>query len=530
MVPPRSWIFLLLCCSVTQISPLEAGGPTTERLNSAPVGFAMMHDELLLRGPQGTGEESLPSRRRAMPAGRTGSGMSLNLRWLHATNRGIDAEKEALTVSSLSTDPLAVQKSAARFRVEISGVRRPSSVRVSLVSIDPDDDRVRDRLDISDMEVTDQGRVLSPWLVLVADRDDRSAPGLAQHCLLVALGDRVEARVRIGGRRASVWSIPVGRRDGIDAIEELETRFVVLANPKTGRPVAGGDEAGVEALVRHQLHVAKQVFAQCGVTVSEPSLARFEMLEPPTSSLIAVGDRLGLLSRGGLVRFQVNGRKLGPWKIGARYTPLQTARLISHHLESEGFYTELSENPRQRAYAHGSADIVVKAGNGTPATIEPWDDAPLSTEPMQSIEIGRVDIEDGIDAYDDRNAAVGTLEERTLVKSLRGGNRKTIEIFVIGGFSTPDRQGESFIWGNGSSLRNTIILDLQALARARQAYTLSHELGHILLDDLGHPDGRGEPDTSSLMHSRSSSAVGGPKRISRSECKQIRKNINRLLK
>ncbi len=456
--------------------------------------------------------------------------MSLSLRWLHADSRGTDTKKESLRVSTPASVPFSVKDDPSRFRVEVSGVSRPSSVRVSLVSIDPDNDRVRDRLDIPSMEISAEGRAGTPWLVLVADRDDRSAPGLAESSLLVALGDRVEARVRVGGRRASVWSIPVGRRDGEEAIQELETRFVVLTNPRTGHPIAGGDEAGVEALVRHQLHVTKQVLAQCGVKVSDSSLTRFAVLEPPKSSLIAVGDRLGLLSRGGVVRLQVNGRKLGPWKIGARYTPLQTARLIAHHLQSEGFYAELSENPRQPANAHSSADIVVKESDGIPATIAPWDDAPLTTEPMQSIEIGMVDLLDGIDAYDHRNATVGTLEERTLIKTLRDGNRKTIEIFVINRFSSPDRQGESFISGNGSAISNTILLDLHALARARQSYTLSHELGHILLDDLGHPDGQGIPDTASLMHSRSSSAVGGPKRISRDECKRIRKNINRYLK
>jgi hypothetical protein len=74
-----------------------------------------------------------------------------------------------------------------------------------------------------------------------------------------------------------------------------------------------------------------------------------------------------------------------------------------------------------------------------------------------------------------------------------------------------------------------VILDLPALARARQSYTLAHEVAHLLLDDLGHPDDAGDLRPSLLMSSFASSAVDGPKRLTAADCEAMRTRSAGLL-
>jgi hypothetical protein len=246
--------------------------------------------------------------------------------------------------------------------------------------------------------------------------------------------------------------------------------------------------------------------------------------DPPGPCLLSVGGRSGLPSAGGDVRLVVDGERHGPFRVGVGYTPVETARLLARELTAAGFTVDLSVNARALNAAFPTADIVVRRQDRSLVDLGVWNDEPLTTDPSQPLSIGEVRLDDGLEPFGPNDFAVGTVEERTLVKALGSGNPRLVEVFVVSHFTGLRKQGESFVSSNGSSLKNVAIVDWRALGRARQAYTLAHEIGHVLLDDLGHPDARGDNRPFLLMHSRSSSAVGGPMRITADQCETMRRN------
>ncbi len=463
--------------------------------------------------------------------GRTDPGR-IQVEWLNKTDTILLNTRDALGFSRASPDRATGTGDGSRFRIRVKGGPDGPSVRISLVSKDPITNRVRDWLDLGALASDGQNGVTTPWLVLVAGVEDQSSPWLKDRALRAELGDLIQARVRIGGSKTGTWIMPVARpahEKGPLAKKSLKLNTIVLRAFSKGPPIVGGDIDGARAVIEHQVNVLDEVFAQCAIKVGFEENCTVTVADPPGPCLLAVGQRFGLLSGGGHVRLKVNGKILGPWKIGAGYTPLQTARLLTHHLEDAGFSVQLSANGRLKKNAFGSADVLVRTPDGSLAEIEPWSDMPLTTDNSQSLSIGKVALADGIDSYDQNNTVSGTLEERTLIKALAKQDDGVVDVFIINRFSRPDKQGESFIRASGSSIKNAVLVDLKALGRARQSYTLSHEVGHVLLDDLNHPDARGNPETSLLMHSRSSSAMDGPKRLTQEECNRIRQVSEALL-
>ncbi|MCP4606705.1 MAG: hypothetical protein GY847_40390 [Proteobacteria bacterium] len=455
----------------------------------------------------------------------------LHVEWLDSSEEILKNSKDALAFTRSPLPGTNTPLDASRFCIRVTGGPVGPSIRIGLVSVDPTTDLVRDRLELRSLKPDGMGGLRTPWLVLVADMDDRSAPELAGRALRARLGDRIEARVRVGGAKGVIWAMPVGRpswESGPLSRRRLNVHVTVLRQFPGGPPLVGGDDAGVAKVVAHQLEVINEIFAQCAI---ETALSEATVVaDPPGPCLLSVGEQFGLPSQGGEVRIVIDGKRLGPWKVGAGYTPLETARLLSHYINKAGFLTEVSANQKLASLAFATADIVVRRLDRSLAVIKPWPDEPISTDPRQSLDIGLVNTADGIEAYDDNSAPSGTLEERTLIKALTDQDKGTLDIFVINSFSRADKQGESFIRASNSSLKDTVLVDLKALARARQSYTLSHEVGHVLLNDLGHPNTRGDDRTWLLMHSNSSSKVNGPKRLTAKDCKRIRRISNDLLR
>jgi hypothetical protein len=149
---------------------------------------------------------------------------------------------------------------------------------------------------------------------------------------------------------------------------------------------------------------------------------------------------------------------------------------------------------------------------------------PLSSDARQRLAIGNVDLSDGISEFDNTISAVGTLEERTLVKLLSDEDPATIDILLVNRFVHRDRQGEAFIEADGSSMANTLIFDRNAVRFERQAWVQAHELGHVLLDEPLHPDNVG-PDRPWLLMDADArqGRVGGPKRLTEEECAKVRR-------
>ncbi|MBW2277798.1 MAG: hypothetical protein JRF63_09920 [Deltaproteobacteria bacterium] len=445
----------------------------------------------------------------------------------------MSASEDALGVFSPLAAEGSVQQDAARFRVLVdTPPGRPSS-RLTLASVDPRTSRVRDRLRFVDLVRHRDGRLATPWLVLVSHPEDRSAPGFARRSLNVALGDVVQARLRLGGDRAQVFRMPVGRPSGERhplAVRPIELRVSVLNAEAGGPPIVGGDMEGAREVMRHQISVLNDVLAPCGISAGPVAEVEVTVVDPPGPCLLSVGGRSGLPSAGGDVRLTVDGERYGPFRVGVGYAPVETARVLARKLEEAGFVADLSFNARASNAAFATTDIVVRHQDGSLADLGAWLDEPLTTDRVQSLSIGEVQLDDGLEPFGPNELATGTLEERTLVKALCAGDPRVIEIFVVSRFTGLRKQGESFVGSNRSALANVAIVDWRALGRARQAYTLAHEIGHILLDDLEHPDSRGDRRPFLLMHSRASSAVGGPMRITPEQCEVMRANAAALAK
>jgi hypothetical protein len=187
-----------------------------------------------------------------------------------------------------------------------------------------------------------------------------------------------------------------------------------------------------------------------------------------------------------------------------------------------GFTVTTSSNARITPGAGNSVDLSVRRLNGTLATIDAAQRAPLTTDATLSVRIGSVDPADGIEHFGDMDSMAGTLEERTLVKALDDGDPTTVELVVVPYFAGSGRIGESFITGDSPSMRNVVLLDRGGIRARRSSFTLAHELGHVLLEAPGHPDDYAIDTPTLLMDSDASdSSPFGPRRLTVAECVRV---------
>ena len=92
---------------------------------------------------------------------------------------------------------------------------------------------------------------------------------------------------------------------------------------------------------------------------------------------------------------------------------------------------------------------------------------------------------------------------------------------MIPNFAYTGRIGESFIYADGASVRNAVIVDRAGIRAGARSHTLAHEIGHILLDMPGHPDDYGVDMPSTLMDADAADAtIFGPRRLSIAECER----------
>jgi hypothetical protein len=116
---------------------------------------------------------------------------------------------------------------------------------------------------------------------------------------------------------------------------------------------------------------------------------------------------------------------------------------------------------------------------------------------------------------------VGTVEERALIRAHDDGDPTTIDVYLIPGFGRGGRIGESFIGADRGSIRNVVIIDRAGIRSNRASFTLAHELGHVLLDDPGHPDDFGADLPTRLMDADAADGSAfGPRRLSLEECRR----------
>lgn len=353
----------------------------------------------------------------------------------------------------------------------------------------------------------------------VADDIDRAHPICAGRSIKVELGgaigvvsprgDKIQM-IRVAGPRSS----PLGP---IDRYRAKLRVFLVRQTPHGPAPM-GGDDTGAIEVARAEVGRANALWAACGVSFGPTAELDVAVVDPPRAHLLAIGCDHGLPASGGALRFRADGRDLSV-KIAPGARPRAVARAVAAALGAAGFAVHVSDNAVIGAGAFGSSDVLVRRKGGALAAIEPPASGPVSTDATLTACIGRVDLEDGLQHFGDVDAIAGTLEERSLVKAFDDGDPSTIEVFMIASFAGGGRIGESFISADGGAIRNVLIEDRAGLRADRASFALAHELGHVLLDDPGHPDDFGIDTPTRLMDAdAANTSAYGPRRLLVSEC------------
>ncbi|HVH47971.1 MAG TPA: hypothetical protein VM925_36805, partial [Labilithrix sp.] len=276
----------------------------------------------------------------------------------------------------------------------------------------------------------------------------------------------------------------------------------------------GTTDAGAIAALRQELSVAAATWGQCGMTFGPVAQLDVKVVNPPPPYLIAIGDDIGLPASGGDVRLRVDGKPL-TFSTKKGWSTRQAALELQRVAEKAGLKAAISENARISSGAAPSVDVALQRADGQLANAE----LISSSDATMSVSVGAVDLSDGLQHFGDTDSVAGTLEERALVKSVDDGDPRTIEVIVVPFFGGGGRIGESFIGSDGSSMRNVVIIDRAGVRARRTSLTLAHELGHVILDEPGHPDDYGIDTPTLLMDSDAADASPfGPRRLPTDEC------------
>jgi hypothetical protein len=239
-----------------------------------------------------------------------------------------------------------------------------------------------------------------------------------------------------------------------------------------------------------------------------------KVVSPPPPYLVALGDDVGLPAGGGEIRLRVEGKAVS-FTTKKGWSTRQAALELQRVAERAGFKAAISENARISSGASPSVDVALRRADGQLASAELLG----SSDPTLSVALGAVDLTDGLQHFGDTDSVAGTIEERALVKAVDDGDPRTIEVIVIPFFGSGGRIGESFIGSDGSSMRNVVIIDRAGVRARRTSLTLAHELGHVILDEPGHPDDYGVDTPTLLMDSDASDASPfGPRRLPAEDC------------
>ena len=354
---------------------------------------------------------------------------------------------------------------------------------------------------------------------VVTDDIDRGHPLSKARSVKGALGGALVVQTSSGDR---LQSLRVGgpRKTSVGAIQRLRaTLRMVLVRPRAQGPAPlGSDDPGAIAMARAEMERAGLLWAACGIGFGPAEELSVTITDPPRSHLVAVGCDQGLPASGGAIRVRVDGHEVTA-KVAKGMTPAAAARVLAAAITSVGLTAKVSENAAMNAGAGASADVLVRRRDGALAQIEGPASGAVSTDATLTACVGRVDLTDGLTHFGDNDAFAGTVEERTLMKAFDDGDPATIEVFFVPAFAQGGRIGESFIMTDRSAVRNAVIEDRAAIRSDRAAFALAHELGHVLLDEPGHPDDFGADTPTRLMDADAANPTAfGPRRLTVEEC------------
>ncbi len=351
---------------------------------------------------------------------------------------------------------------------------------------------------------------------VVADDIDRRHPLVSSRSIQAVLGGRIA--LSSGGRSFGALPVAGPRHTPAGPIERLrgKLRFVFVRLAPGGNAPMGGNDDGAREAAREALRRVNGMWGACGISFG--GAADVTIVDPPPSHLLSIGCGHGLPASGGVISVRIGAKTI--WARSDRgMRPREVARRMAAELEKNGFRVALSDNPRSAAAAGGSTDLSVRDARGELVALLPPARGPVSSDATLGACIGTVDLEDGLQHFGDVDAMVGTVEERTLIKAYDDLDPTTIEVVLVPGFARGGRIGESFIGADGGSIRNVVVVDRAGIRSNQSSFTLAHELGHVLLDDPGHPDDFGIDTPTQLMDADAADPTAfGPRRLSLAEC------------
>ncbi len=419
------------------------------------------------------------------------------------------------------------------FEVEVEGDGQAVPTRATVRSFSPKG-KLLDLLEVKLLPspcAGSAGRTCgrSAALRTVGDAIDRFHPASLDNTVMGEVGGSLEVVVEGAGAEGAKTSsrveaprvlLPVAAPElaGVPRFARLRGRLSVTVVRATGSVSKGDDEGAVITALRRELARANSAWGQCGIHFGDPESLPIAVVDPPVDHLVSVGCELGLPALGGKAGIRVAGRDVVVPAFSGE-SPASVARRLMGKLQQVGMKPRLWLNPRTGQGALATADLSVSDARGRRLPLEPWhgdgEDARLQ------LCIGHVELSDGLHHFVNSDAEAGTLEERTLLRAVTDDDPRTIDVVVVPSFDEEQRIGESFMAGEHGSLRAIVILDRTGLQAGELSLTLAHELGHVLLNEAGHPDAWGADTPSLLMDSDALDAsIFGPRRLSAEECQR----------
>ncbi|MCA9618104.1 MAG: hypothetical protein KC731_03760 [Myxococcales bacterium] len=336
----------------------------------------------------------------------------------------------------------------------------------------------------------------------------RSVIGGLAGRLRITAGERLLGEILVTGPRATPAG-PIER-------QRAKLRFVVLRVEPGGAPSVGDDDAGARDAAAQAQQRVDALWGACGLAFGpNPEV---QVVDPPPPHLVSLGCGYGLSATGGDLSLVADGHPLTlPLRAGE--SPAGVARRLAQRLEAAGFVARISDNPAMASATGASTDLSVRRRDGKLVTLAAPPGRAVSRDATFTACIGGVSLLDGLEHFADVDAVVGTLEERTLVKAYDDGDPRTLDVFIIPGFARGGRIGESFIGADHGTLRNLVVVDRAGMRSNLASFTLAHEIGHVLLDDPGHPDDFAADQPTRLMDADAvDGSAFGPRRLSLGEC------------
>ena len=377
--------------------------------------------------------------------------------------------------------------------------------------------RLRDALEAVALERSSPDQPLrSRPIRFITSEVDHDPP----HTLRIRLRDRVRVELRHRGTTLT-HDVRVGRPSreaGALAARQAQLRMLIVRAQPGGMPSIGGEPERAVRLAREQLEIASEVWAQCAIDFAPVEIT---VVDPPAAALLEIAGGTGFPASGGRFAFRAAGRRVELDTVPGA-SPLDSALALADALRGVGLSATVFARPRETNAAFEGADLLVRQAGRLLASLEP--DGPLSTDRQHPLAIGRALVDDGLDTFDDATRPSGTLEERALLLGLIDGDPRTIEVVIVPFFADRERAGEAFLERDRGPLASVVVLDREGVARGRIAWTIAHEIGHVLLDDPLHAEDYGLDEQGWLMDADEADHGGDPRRLSPSDCARARRS------